>query len=92
MIAPPRVNDFSRWCDRLQEGHTAHATQQEAVAEAVAMIGEYKRLCEKVLAIPVISGAKSKSERFAGAIATHTVEAMMQNGGWDCVKGARLAH
>ena len=56
------------------------------------MIGEYKRLCEKVLAIPVISGAKSKSERFAGAIATHTVEAMMQNGGWDCVKGARLAH
>ncbi|MFN7146876.1 MAG: proline--tRNA ligase, partial [Myxococcota bacterium] len=63
-----------------QEGHTAHATSEEAVAEAKKMAGVYADFAREVLALPVILGEKSPSERFAGAIDTYTIEAMMQNG------------
>ncbi|MBM4365730.1 MAG: proline--tRNA ligase [Deltaproteobacteria bacterium] len=63
-----------------QEGHTAHATADEAVAETRQMLEVYADFAEKVLAVPVIRGVKSTSERFAGAIDTYCIEAMMQNG------------
>ncbi len=63
-----------------QEGHTAHATYEEAEEETVKIISIYKDLIEKELAIYVIEGRKSDSERFAGAIRTYTVEALMPDG------------
>ncbi len=63
-----------------QEGHTVHATAEEAEEEAMTMLGVYRDFCEKVLSIPVYSGQKSEKEKFAGARATYSVEAMMQDG------------
>ncbi|NCB31644.1 MAG: proline--tRNA ligase, partial [Clostridia bacterium] len=63
-----------------QEGHTAHATFEEAQEETMRMLGVYKDFAENVLAIPVLTGRKSEKEKFAGAHATYTMEAMMQDG------------
>ena len=63
-----------------QEGHTAHATEEEAEARTVQMLNVYADFCENVLAIPVIKGRKSDKEKFAGAIATYTIEALMHDG------------
>ena len=63
-----------------QEGHTAHATKEEAEAEAQKMLKVYADFAEKWMAVPVIQGVKSETERFAGALDTYTIEAMMQDG------------
>lgn len=63
-----------------QEGHTAHATEQEAHDEAFMMLAEYKNLCADFLAIPVVTGRKSESEKFPGAVFTLTFEGLMQDG------------
>ena len=63
-----------------QEGHTAHATREEAEIEAKKMQGVYADFAENYMAMPVIRGVKSESERFAGALDTYTIEAMMQDG------------
>ena len=63
-----------------QEGHTAHATKQEAVAETIQMNQIYAKFVEDFMGIPVIQGTKSESERFAGAIETYCIEALMQDG------------
>lgn len=63
-----------------QEGHTAHASSEEAVEEAKKMLETYRQFMEEVLAIPVIIGEKSPGERFPGAETTYTLEAMMQDG------------
>src|SRR4051795_9543816 len=64
-----------------QEGHTAHETEEEAVAETLTILHEvYADTIEKVLAIPVLRGRKSESERFPGAVDTYTLEAMMRDG------------
>ncbi|EQD45621.1 proline--tRNA ligase [mine drainage metagenome] len=63
-----------------QEGHTAHATRDEAEKEALMILGFYKRIIEDYLAIPVIIGKKSESEKFPGAVYTYTLEAMMPDG------------
>lgn len=63
-----------------QEGHTAHATAQEAIDESVLMLNEYANFMENYLAVAVIKGRKSESERFAGADETYTCEALMQDG------------
>lgn len=63
-----------------QEGHTAHATEEEARGETMQMLGVYKEFAENVLAIPVICGKKTEKEKFAGAVATYGMEAMMKDG------------
>jgi len=63
-----------------QEGHTIHATAEEAQAETVRMLDTYARFAEEFLAIPVIKGVKTEKERFAGAVNTYTIEAMMHDG------------
>jgi prolyl-tRNA synthetase len=63
-----------------QEGHTAHATHDEAVAEARQMLDVYTRFAEEWMALPVLRGRKSDSERFAGAVTTYAIEGMMQDG------------
>jgi prolyl-tRNA synthetase len=63
-----------------QEGHTAHATQAEAEQETLDMLQEYEDFCHKILAIPVLSGKKSQQEKFAGAVDTYSIEAMMLDG------------
>ena len=63
-----------------QEGHTAHATAQEAEARTIQMLNVYADFCEEVLAIPVIKGQKTDKEKFAGAEATYTIESMMHDG------------
>ena len=63
-----------------QEGHTVHATAEEAEEETLGMLATYKEFAENVLAIPVLTGRKTEKERFAGAIATYTMEAMMKDG------------
>jgi len=63
-----------------QEGHTAHATAKEAEERTLQMLNVYAEFLEKVLAIPVIKGQKTEKERFAGAVATYTVEALMHDG------------
>ena len=63
-----------------QEGHTAHATAEEAQAETLAMLEIYKQFMETCLAIPVLTGRKTEKEKFAGAVATYTMEAMMHDG------------
>jgi prolyl-tRNA synthetase len=63
-----------------QEGHTIHATAEEAVAETEKMLDVYADFCEKSLAIPVIKGRKTESDKFAGAVATYAIEALMHDG------------
>ena len=63
-----------------QEGHTMHATAQEAMEETERMLNVYADFCEKQLAIPVVKGRKTKKEQFAGAEATYTIEALMHDG------------
>ncbi len=63
-----------------QEGHTAHAEESEAVEETMKMLGVYKEFAETCLAIPVICGKKTEKEKFAGAVATYGMEAMMKDG------------
>ncbi len=63
-----------------QEGHTAHATAEEAIARTELMLDVYRRVAEEVLAIPVICGQKTEKEKFSGAEATYTIEAMMHDG------------
>ena len=76
-----RTRMFLRTAEFLwQEGHTAHATKEEALEEAVKMLNVYADFAEKHMAVPVIKGVKSANERFAGAIETFTIEAMMQDG------------
>ena len=76
-----RTRMFLRTAEFLwQEGHTAHATREEAVEEAQKMIRVYAEFAEKWMAMPVIMGHKSETERFAGALDTLTIEAMMQDG------------
>jgi prolyl-tRNA synthetase len=76
-----RTRLFLRTSEFLwQEGHTAHATKQEAIVEAEQMLDVYTEFAEKYMAMPVIKGIKSPSERFAGAEETYCIEAMMQDG------------
>lgn len=63
-----------------QEGHTAHATAEEAEERTIQMLNVYADFCEKVLAIPVIKGKKTEKEKFAGAESTYTIEALMHDG------------
>jgi len=76
-----RTRPFLRTSEFLwQEGHTAHATSDSALEDAKQMLEHYADLAEELLAIPVVKGMKSPSERFAGAEETFTIEALMQNG------------
>ena len=76
-----RTRLFLRTAEFLwQEGHTAHATQQEAVDETIQMLNVYATFAENFMAMPVIKGVKSANERFAGAEDTYCIEAMMQDG------------
>jgi prolyl-tRNA synthetase len=76
-----RTRLFLRTAEFLwQEGHTAHATREEAEAETLLIHDIYANFSEKYMALPVIKGAKTESERFAGALDTYTIEAMMQDG------------
>ena len=63
-----------------QEGHTVHASEEEAMEETIKMLNVYKEFAENVLAIPVITGKKTEKEKFAGAVATYGMEAMMLDG------------
>ena len=75
-----RTRLFLRTSEFLwQEGHTAHATHDEAEQEALKMLNVYKKFAEEYLAVPVIAGEKSESEKFPGALRTYTIEAMMQD-------------
>src|SRR5262249_23086457 len=64
----------------LQEGHTAHQPEKEAVEETLRMLEVYRKVAEEYLAMPVLVGAKSEVERFAGAVDTYCIEALMQDG------------
>jgi len=76
-----KTRPFLRTSEFLwQEGHTAHATQECALRTAHESLDLYASVCEEVLAVPVVKGTKSPSERFAGALETFTIEALMQNG------------
>ena len=76
-----RTRLFLRTAEFLwQEGHTAHATKEEAENYAATMLDVYADFAEKVMAIPVVKGVKSPNERFAGALNTYCIEAMMQDG------------
>ena len=76
-----RTRLFLRTAEFLwQEGHTAHATREEAIAEVVKMIHVYERFAQEWMALPVVVGHKSPNERFAGAEDTMTIEALMQDG------------
>ncbi len=76
-----RTRLFLRTAEFLwQEGHTAHATAEEAVQETERMLDVYAEFAEKYLALPVIKGVKTPNERFAGALETYCIEAMMQDG------------
>jgi len=76
-----RTRLFLRTTEFLwQEGHTAHATRQEALIEAQLMCNVYADFVQNFMAIPVIKGVKSESERFAGALETYCIEALMQDG------------
>lgn len=76
-----RTRLFLRTTEFLwQEGHTAHATKQEAIEEAERMMHVYADFAERFMAMPVIKGTKSESERFAGAEETYCIEALMQDG------------
>ncbi|WP_212003092.1 proline--tRNA ligase [Chitinophaga sp. HK235] len=76
-----RTRLFLRTAEFLwQEGHTAHATAEEAIAETEQMLGIYADFAEHYMAVPVIRGVKTASERFAGAVNTYCIEALMQDG------------
>ena len=76
-----RTRLFLRTAEFLwQEGHTAHATREEAETEARLMLDVYADFAENFMAVPVVKGVKSANERFAGALDTYTIEAMMQDG------------
>ena len=76
-----KTRPFLRTAEFLwQEGHTAHAAEAEAMEEALRMLRVYTEFAHETLALPVVPGAKTASERFAGAVETFTIEAMMQNG------------
>ena len=76
-----RTRLFLRTTEFLwQEGHTAHATSEEAIAETMQMLNVYAEFAEEWMAMPVIRGVKSENERFAGAVDTFCIEAMMQDG------------
>ncbi len=76
-----RTRLFLRTAEFLwQEGHTAHATKEEAEEEAVKMLNVYADFAENFMAIPVLKGVKSANERFAGAVETYCIEALMQDG------------
>ncbi|HTO17505.1 MAG TPA: proline--tRNA ligase [Edaphocola sp.] len=76
-----RTRLFLRTAEFLwQEGHTAHATQEEAIEETIKMINVYSDFVENYMALPVIKGVKSANERFAGAVDTYCIEALMQDG------------
>jgi len=76
-----RTRLFLRTMEFLwQEGHTAHATREEAIAEARMILDLYAEFAEEYMAMPVIKGVKTPSERFAGAVETFTIEALMQDG------------
>lgn len=76
-----RTRPFLRTSEFLwQEGHTAHATREEAEAEAKKMLEVYAKFAGEWMAVPVVCGVKSETERFAGALDTYTIEAMMQDG------------
>ena len=63
-----------------QEGHTIHATAEEAIEETERMLGVYADFCENALAMPVIKGKKTESDKFAGAVSTYAIEALMHDG------------
>ena len=76
-----RTRLFLRTAEFLwQEGHTAHATEAEALLEARKMLDVYAQFAEEYMALPVVKGVKSANERFAGAVETFCIEAMMQDG------------
>ena len=76
-----RTRMFLRTTEFLwQEGHTAHATEQEAIDETILILNVYAEFAEKFMAIPVLKGTKSVNERFAGALETYCIEALMQDG------------
>lgn len=76
-----RTRLFLRTTEFLwQEGHTAHATSEEAVEETLKMLDVYTKFAENFMAVPVIKGVKTESEKFAGAVDTYCVEALMQDG------------
>jgi prolyl-tRNA synthetase len=76
-----RTRLFLRTAEFLwQEGHTAHSTKQEAIEEAEQMMNVYADFAENFMGVPVIKGTKSESERFAGAVETYCIEALMQDG------------
>ncbi|PWN06773.1 proline--tRNA ligase [Rhodohalobacter mucosus] len=76
-----RTRLFLRTMEFLwQEGHTAHATEKEAVEEAEQMLEVYRTFAEEYMAMPVVTGLKTESERFAGAVDTYCIEALMQDG------------
>jgi prolyl-tRNA synthetase len=76
-----RTRLFLRTAEFLwQEGHTAHSTKEEAIDETKKMIGIYADFCQNFMGMPVILGKKSDNERFAGALDTYTIEALMQDG------------
>src|SRR5688500_1371885 len=76
-----RTRLFLRTAEFLwQEGHTAHSTREEAIEETERMLGVYAEFAEKFMALPVIKGVKTPGERFAGALETYCIEALMQDG------------
>ncbi|MDO9551856.1 proline--tRNA ligase [Rhodonellum sp.] len=76
-----RTRLFLRTSEFLwQEGHTAHATKQEAIDETVQMMNVYAQFAQEFMALPVVKGVKTENERFAGAVDTYCIEAMMQDG------------
>ncbi len=76
-----RTRLFLRTAEFLwQEGHTAHATQSEAIAESEQMMNVYADFAQNFMAIPVVKGVKTETERFAGAVETYCIEALMQDG------------
>src|SRR5271167_3357338 len=76
-----RTRMFLRTTEFLwQEGHTAHSSHQEAIDEVLRMLAVYADVAENVMAMPVIKGQKTSAEKFAGAVRTYAIEAMMQNG------------
>jgi prolyl-tRNA synthetase len=76
-----RTRLFLRTAEFLwQEGHTAHATAQEAMEEAQRILGIYRKFAEEWMAMPVLAGQKSEGQKFPGAVTTYTIEALMQDG------------
>src|ERR1700693_3422652 len=76
-----RTRMFLRTTEFLwQEGHTAHSTHEEALEEVLRMLDVYADVSENVMAMPVLKGLKTKSEKFSGALSSYSIEAMMQNG------------